>query len=572
GIVSCLRNGICSEEFYSFHINCGGKEAFSDQKPGYQYEDDTDSGSPSKFFQSGSNWGFSSTGHFLDDNHTDSYIQSNTSVLRGNNTDLYKDARVSPLSLTYYGYCLRNGNYTVNLHFAEIMFTDDKTYKSLGRRVFDIYIQRKLVRKDFNIEDEAGGVGKGVVVPFRAVVNNRTLEIRLYWAGKGTLNIPDKGVYGPLISAISVVSDDKPPSDAKPPSGNGSSISAGTVVGIVVGIACAIFLLLGVLWWKGCLPRKDTMELAPRSSVPPISTVAGHRMVAILTRPAGTYVSKKGLLLDGTIVAVKQLSSKSKQGNREFVNEIGMISALQHPHLVKLYGCCIEGNQLLLVYEYMENNSLARALFEFLWKRSRCKTENPDVISINYSGYMAPEYAMRGYLTDKADVYSFGIVALEIVSGRSNTAHQKKDDAFFLLDQALFLKSNGKLMELVDPRLESQYDEEEVMTMIDVALLCTNVSSAVRPSMSSVVSMLEGKAVVQEFVLDTSGSSDMMKPQEIQMYQHQHSHGSSKGDSQIQSKPTDGPWAASSTSVSDLYPINLDSQYWENRDTNTLLS
>ena len=60
---------------------------------------------------------------------------------------------------------------------------------------------------------------------------------------------------------------------------------------------------------------------------------------------------------------MKQLSSKSKQGNREFVNEIGMISALQHPNLVKLYGCCIEGNQLLVVYEYMENNSLARALF-----------------------------------------------------------------------------------------------------------------------------------------------------------------------------------------------------------------
>uniref|UniRef100_A0A6N2LFW3 non-specific serine/threonine protein kinase n=1 Tax=Salix viminalis TaxID=40686 RepID=A0A6N2LFW3_SALVM len=65
----------------------------------------------------------------------------------------------------------------------------------------------------------------------------------------------------------------------------------------------------------------------------------------------------------GTIIAIKQLSSKSKQGNREFVNEIGMISALQHPHLVKLHGCCIEGDQLLLVYEYMESNNLARALF-----------------------------------------------------------------------------------------------------------------------------------------------------------------------------------------------------------------
>lgn len=71
----------------------------------------------------------------------------------------------------------------------------------------------------------------------------------------------------------------------------------------------------------------------------------------------------KGNLYDGTVIAVKQLSSKSNQGNREFVNEIGMVSALQHPNLVKLYGCCIEANQLLLVYEYMENNCLARALF-----------------------------------------------------------------------------------------------------------------------------------------------------------------------------------------------------------------
>ncbi|XLT32065.1 hypothetical protein HN873_063357, partial [Arachis hypogaea] len=70
-----------------------------------------------------------------------------------------------------------------------------------------------------------------------------------------------------------------------------------------------------------------------------------------------------GILPNGTIIAVKQLSSKSKQGNREFINEIAMISALQHPCLVKLYGCCVEGDQLLLVYEYMENNSLAYALF-----------------------------------------------------------------------------------------------------------------------------------------------------------------------------------------------------------------
>ena len=77
--------------------------------------------------------------------------------------------------------------------------------------------------------------------------------------------------------------------------------------------------------------------------------------------------SMQGELSDGTIISVKQLSSNSCQGNREFVNEIGMISGLNHPNLVKIYGCCVEKNQLLLVYEYMEkymeNNSLALALY-----------------------------------------------------------------------------------------------------------------------------------------------------------------------------------------------------------------
>jgi len=71
----------------------------------------------------------------------------------------------------------------------------------------------------------------------------------------------------------------------------------------------------------------------------------------------------QGTLPDGTRVAVKKLSSKSSQGNREFLNEIGIISALRHPNLVRLFGCCIDGDQLLLIYEFLENNSVGRALF-----------------------------------------------------------------------------------------------------------------------------------------------------------------------------------------------------------------
>ena len=78
----------------------------------------------------------------MDDDHpTDSYIMTNSTRLSMSNLELYMSARLSPISLTYYGFCMGNGNYTVNLHFAEIMFTDDKTYSSLGRHIFDVYIQ-----------------------------------------------------------------------------------------------------------------------------------------------------------------------------------------------------------------------------------------------------------------------------------------------------------------------------------------------------------------------------------------------------------------------------------------------
>ncbi|PIN04371.1 Non-specific serine/threonine protein kinase [Handroanthus impetiginosus] len=365
GIVSCLGSSACQRKYSSLHINCGGGKEYDDK--GTSYEGDENPGGPSNFYrQVNSNWGFSSTGHFLDDDlPDDSFILPNTSRISGPNSQLYTTARLSPLSFTYYGFCLINGNYTVNLHFAEIMFTNDSTYNSLGRRVFDIYIQGNLVLKDFNIENEAGGVNEGITKNFTAVVTDNTLDIRFYWAGKGTNAIPRKGIYGPLISAISVDPDFTPPSE------NGNSISTGAIVGIVVAVLFAVLLVLSILWWKGCLRRKDTLQHDLKGldlhtgsfTLRQIKAATNNFDPANKIGEGGFGPVYKGHLLDGTIIAVKQLSSKSKQGDREFVNEIGMISALQHPHLVKLYGCCIEGDQLLLIYEYLENNSLARALF-----------------------------------------------------------------------------------------------------------------------------------------------------------------------------------------------------------------
>ncbi|KAF8024187.1 hypothetical protein BT93_F1395 [Corymbia citriodora subsp. variegata] len=178
---------------------------------------------------------------------------------------------------------------------------------------------------------------------------------------------------------------------------------------------------------------------------------------------------------------------------------------------------------------------------------------------------MAPEYAMHGYLTEKADVYSFGIVALEVVSGRSNTSYQKKEKCFYLLDWARVLKERGNLMDLVDQRLGSHFDKEEVLAMINVALLCTKTTPALRPPMSSVVSMLEGKVAVP--VLDSGGA--MMTEETIEaMRKHfKGDEDQAVGENIAKSTFSDGPWTgtASCTSANDLYPINLDTDYWQNR-------
>ncbi|KAB1209727.1 hypothetical protein CJ030_MR6G000175 [Morella rubra] len=425
------------------------------------------------------------------------------------------------------------------------------SFNSLGKRIFNVHLQDKLVLENFNIEDEAGGAGKPLVKTFTAAVTSNTLKIHFYWAGKGTTGIPVRGVYGPLISAISVDPNFKPPSDES----NANHVKI--IIGTVAAVIFFLVLVIGVMWRKGWLGGKASVD-KELQGIDLQTVLFTLRQIRVATRnfdPAkklgeGGFGSVyKGLLADGTLIAVKQLSSKSKQGNREFVNEIGMISGLQHPNLVKLYGCCVEGNQLLLVYEYMENNCLSRALFgkdtmcrfkldwpkrqkiclgiakglAYLHEESRLKIVHRDIKTSNVLldqdfnakisdfglaklneddnthistriagtiGYMAPEYAMRGYLTPKADVYSFGVVALEIVSGKSNTNYRPKEEFVYLLDWAYVLQERGSLLELVDPALGSEYSSEEAMVMLNVALLCTNASPTLRPTMSQVLQLL----------------------------------------------------------------------------------
>ncbi|KAL5176055.1 Cold-responsive protein kinase 1 [Glycine soja] len=264
----------------------------------------------------------------------------------------------------------------------------------------------------------------------------------------------------------------------------------------------------------------------------------------------------KGRLKDGKVAAIKVLSAESRQGVKEFLTEINVISEIQHENLVKLYGCCVEKNNRILVYNYLENNSLSQTLLGgghsslyFDW-RTRCKIcigvarglaylheeVRPHIVHRDIKasnilldkdltpkisdfglaklipanmthvstrvagtiGYLAPEYAIGGKLTRKADIYSFGVLLGEIISGRCNTNSRLPIEEQFLLERTWDLYERKELVGLVDMSLNGEFDAEQACKFLKIGLLCTQESPKHRPSMSSVVKMLTGKMDVDD--------------------------------------------------------------------------
>ncbi|KAK6912367.1 Gnk2-homologous domain [Dillenia turbinata] len=177
----------------------------------------------------------------------------------------------------------------------------------------------------------------------------------------------------------------------------------------------------------------------------------------------------KGTLQNGKIVAVKKLFiGQSSRAKADFATEVKLIGNVHHRNLVRLLGCCSKGAELLLIYEYMANSSLDKFLY----------------------GYTAPEYATYGQLSVKVDTYSFGVVVLEIVSGRKSTEMKAEAKTPYLLDQARKLYESNLHMELVDERIDpNEYEVEEAKKIIEIGLMCTQ-EVALRPTMSEVVVML----------------------------------------------------------------------------------
>ncbi|KAK3140822.1 hypothetical protein QOZ80_5AG0406310 [Eleusine coracana subsp. coracana] len=259
----------------------------------------------------------------------------------------------------------------------------------------------------------------------------------------------------------------------------------------------------------------------------------------------------KGVLPDGREVAVKRLFFNTRQWAQQFFNEVRMVSQVQHKNLVKLVGCSVEGPESLLVYEYLCNTSLDHYLFDAFkknaldWERrfeivlgtaeglsylhsaSEIRIVHRDIKASNILlderfrpkiadfglarnfmddqshlstglagtfGYMAPEYIIHGQLTEKADIYSYGVLVLEIITGRKNH-NSVASSAEGISLMALIWKhyKAGTLMELLDPNLRDQCSEEEALKVFHVGLLCAQASPNLRPPMWKVVEMLNSR-------------------------------------------------------------------------------
>ncbi|KAI4333513.1 hypothetical protein L6164_018307 [Bauhinia variegata] len=405
----CLKKGLpCGgkPQYDSLFINCGGGRM---EFEGNEYDEDPNPEGFSNFF-SGDKWAYSSTGVYFDNDRAD-HIARNELSLNISGPEYYKTARLSPLSLKYYGLCLLKGSYKVKLHFAEIQYSNDQTFSGIGRRIFDVLIQDNLYLKDFNIMEEAGGAGKGITKVFDVDVNDSTVEIHLYWAGKGTTAVPNRGVYGPLISAITVTPNFRTSSKRPLTGANGIAAALGVLLVLI------LIVVLIVLRKKGFLGGKNSKD-------------------------------KELLNLKTGYFSLRQI--KAATGNFDPANKIG-------------------------------------------------------------EGGFGPVY------------------------------------------KAFVLQEQGNLIELVDPTLSSSHSPIEAMRMLNLALLCTNSSPSLRPSMSSVVNMLEGKAPVQPPITqnkDTNGDAKFKAFETTSLdSQTLSSYSFSEERLERRVKSMDGPWIDSSTSL-----------------------
>ncbi|KAF7151723.1 hypothetical protein RHSIM_Rhsim02G0075100 [Rhododendron simsii] len=341
---------------------------------------------------------------------------------------------------------------------------------------------------------------------------------------------------------------------------------AGLVLLPSSGFLLITLVVVGVVWYRKRKSGNSSLGLE-KEGIPGLPVRFGFKELVAATENFRTKIGSggfgtvfKGTLLDESAVAVKKITSLGVEGKREFCTEIATIGNIRHVNLVRLKGFCTQGRQRFLVYEYMNKGSLDRVLFGngyvleweerfkialgtargLAYLHSSCeqkiihcdvKPENillDDNLQVKTSdfgiskllsreqsglfttmrgtrGYIAPDWLSNSAITDKSDVYSCGMVLLEIVRGRKNWSLQihngntendqsPLEHSIFFPLYALEMHKQRRYLELVDPRLEGRVtSEEEVEKLVRVALCCVHQDPTLRPSMVNVVGMLEGR-------------------------------------------------------------------------------
>ncbi|GLU23230.1 hypothetical protein SLE2022_392530 [Rubroshorea leprosula] len=309
-----------------------------------------------------------------------------------------------------------------------------------------------------------------------------------------------------------------PPRGSPPLDSNSTNTTTVSAASLSAVLGLALLSSFGFVIWR----RKNSREDKENSQeLDIINAATKHFCDENKLGEGGFGPVYKGTLADGKEIAVKRLSRTSGQGFQEFKNEVMLIARLQHRNLVRLLGCCMEDNETLLVYEYMPNRSLDVFLFDssmsvqldwqrrfsiiigiargvmYLHEDSRLKIIHRDLKASNILldgemnpkisdfgmarifggnqseanttrvvgtyGYMAPEYAMEGLFSVKSDIFSFGVLLLEIVSGKKNNGFYFYERCESLLTFAWKLWSQGQEMQLIDPQLVQSCVESEVL-------------------------------------------------------------------------------------------------------------